>query len=50
MEGFCLCFVRLSHTQPKQPLAASCLTVRTEIVPLLGPSGAQTTEKVPEDR
>jgi hypothetical protein len=22
MEGFCLCFVRLSHTQPKQPLAA----------------------------
>jgi hypothetical protein len=22
MEGFCLCFMRLSHTQPKQPLAA----------------------------
>ena len=22
MEGFCLCFVRLSNTQPKQPLAA----------------------------
>jgi len=22
MEGFCLCFVRLSHIDPKQPLAA----------------------------
>jgi hypothetical protein len=29
---------------------STCLAVRTETVPLLGPSGTQTTEKVPEDR